>query len=302
MRLARTALAVACLSMLPGCGDRRGLNSLSAAGHRRRRARARTSIQAQLPDVVDHPAEHPGPRGGRQRRQRHQDRGAGLARPGDDAHQRRRASAREQHRHGRDDEPAGVGMHIELAPPADAPPEGELEERLGDPAVGGRHLPDHRADAGVGVDAAQRRRAGAACRRSTRRSPRRWRGRESRSAQPARRSWTSSSRSSISQTDDIISATESLNALVGAGGGEGRDRRQGAGDDSAGDLAVLADSREKIGETPSTHSAGPGAIATDTSTRPRNHRREPADIAPLLRNWPTRALLWPGSISSRPIW
>ena len=39
---------------------------------------------------------------------------------------------------------------------------GRAEERLGDSAVRGEHLSDHRADAGIGVDPAQRWRAGSA--------------------------------------------------------------------------------------------------------------------------------------------
>ncbi len=49
-------------------------------------------------------------------------------------------------------------LHVELAPPTDAPPQGKLHERVTDPAVARRFLPDGRADAGGAVAAAQRRR------------------------------------------------------------------------------------------------------------------------------------------------
>ena len=100
MRLVTAALAVACLSACSGMREWRGLNSLSAARHRRQRRRLLRHPGANA-RCGRHSAEHPGPRRRRQRRQRHQDRGAGLARTGDHAHQRRCPSTREQHRQGR---------------------------------------------------------------------------------------------------------------------------------------------------------------------------------------------------------
>ena len=49
-------------------------------------------------------------------------------------------------------------LHIELAPPTDAPPQGRLHDGSLIPLADGGRLPDHRADAGRGVAAAQRRR------------------------------------------------------------------------------------------------------------------------------------------------
>ncbi len=48
-------------------------------------------------------------------------------------------------------------QHIELAAPTDTAPAGQAEARSGDPAGVQRRLPDHRADAGRDLVAAQRR-------------------------------------------------------------------------------------------------------------------------------------------------
>ena len=49
-------------------------------------------------------------------------------------------------------------LHVELAPPTDVAPEGRLHDGSLIPLSQRRRLPDHRADAGRDLDAAQRRR------------------------------------------------------------------------------------------------------------------------------------------------
>ena len=152
-------LAVACLSAITGC-EWRGLNSLSLPGTEGSGDGSYT-IQAQLPDVVTIQQNT---------RVRVADVNVGnvtkievqdwhalvTMRINGDVHLPANSTAK-----------VGTtsllgGMHIELAPPTDEAPAGRTQERLGDSAVVGQHLPDHRADAGVGVDPAQRRRAGSA--------------------------------------------------------------------------------------------------------------------------------------------
>ena len=48
-------------------------------------------------------------------------------------------------------------LHIELAPPTDVPPEGRLHEGSLIPLSSAKQLPEHRADAGLDLAAAQRR-------------------------------------------------------------------------------------------------------------------------------------------------
>ena len=63
-------------------------------------------------------------------------------------------------------------MHIELAPPKDEPPLGQLEERVGHPVVAREHVSDHRADLGVGRRSCSTAADSVSCRKSPRRSPR----------------------------------------------------------------------------------------------------------------------------------
>ena len=110
-----------------------GSQLAESAGHRGQRRRFLHHPGA-VARCGYHPAEHPGPGRRRQRRQRHQDRGTGLACAGDHADQRRRPSARQRHRQGRADQPAGVAAHRTGAAHRRAAG-GRTQRRFADPAV-----------------------------------------------------------------------------------------------------------------------------------------------------------------------
>ena len=172
------------------------------------------------------------------------------------------------------------GMHIELAPPTNEPPQGELKNGSVIPLSSAEHLSDHRADVGVGVDPAQRRRAGPASgdQPGVREGDGGPRGRPAQPADPAGHLHRAAQR----QTDDIITATENLNSLVG----------QVAANDETVDkalttipqaLAVLADSRQKIADA--IDALGKfSAIATDTVNQTKeSFVANLRNMAPVLR-------------------
>jgi len=156
-------------------------------------------------------------------------------------------------------------MHIELAPPVDQAPEGQLKDGSVIPLSAASNLSHHRADLGLGVDPAQRRWLGQlqeinqafakalAVARTTCGAfcPA---GRLHRPAQrPDRRHHP---------------ATEKLNSLAGQVAASDEVRRQGAYRDPAA-LTVLADSRTKLADA--IDALGKfSAVGTSTvSTRPR---------------------------------
>ncbi len=136
----------------------------------------------------DHSGKHPGSGRRRQHRQRHQDRAPRLACAGHHAHQRRCPSAGQFDRQARTDQPARLDAHRTRAAQGRAAGR-PTEERVGHPVVAREHVSDHRADPGVGVDPAQRRRTRSAAgdHPGDRQGIRRPRKRHAQPAQPARR-------------------------------------------------------------------------------------------------------------------
>ena len=137
-------------------------------------------------------------------------------------------------------------LHIELAPPTDVAAAGQAARRLADPAGARRRLPDHRADAGGAVAAAQRRRG--------RPDPGHHQGvqhrvRRSRAgpAQPDRATRQVRRPTSTTRPDDIIAATESLNSLVGQFA-EQKPVLDKALETIPDALAVLKDQRDNLAE------------------------------------------------------
>ena len=171
-RVVASALIVACLSAIPGC-EWRGLNSLSLPGTEGSGDGSYT-IQAQLPDVVviqqNTRVRVADVNVGNVTKIEVQDWHALVTmRINGDVHLPANTTAKVG-------QTSLLGsMHIELAPPTDEPPQGELKRRFGDSAVVGparirppsRHWRRCRScSTAAGL---------ASCRRSTRRSPRRWR-------------------------------------------------------------------------------------------------------------------------------
>ena len=136
----------------------------------RRLARAELASAARCPGPRSRRVHHPGAdarrgqhrtelaRSGRRRhgRQRDQDRAAGLARVGDHGAQRRRRAARQRDGQAGPDQPAGFTAHRTGAADGRAAA-GQAARRLADPVVVGEQLPEHRADTGRDLAAAQRR-------------------------------------------------------------------------------------------------------------------------------------------------
>ncbi len=158
-RMLTGALVAACLTAIPGC-EWQGLNSLSLPGSEGTGDGSYT-IQAQLPDVVVIQ---------RNTRVRVADVNVGNVTKIEVQDWHALVTMRiDGNVHLPANSTAKVGqtsllgsMHIELAPPADQPPAGRTQGRFGDPVVQGQYVFDHRADVGIGVDPAQRRRAGPA--------------------------------------------------------------------------------------------------------------------------------------------
>ena len=176
------------------------------------------------------------------------------------------------------------GMHIELAPPANQPPQGELKNGSVIPLSSASTYPTtEQTLASVSIllnggGLGQLQEINQAFAKALE-------GREAdlRSLLTQLDTFVAQLNS---QTDDIITATENLNSLVG----------QVAANDETVDkalttipqaLAVLADSREKIA-TPSTHSASSAPSPPTPSTRPRNRSsRTCATWRRCCGNWPT---------------
>ena len=154
-RAVSAALAISCLCLLTSCGGWRGLNSLALPGTQGKGDGAYT-IQAQLPDVV---VIQPNTR------VRVADVNVGNV---------TKIEVQDWHAlvtmringgiHLPANSTAKVGqtsllgsMHIELAPPTDEAPKGQLKNGSVIPLSRASDVPDDRADPGVGGDSAQRR-------------------------------------------------------------------------------------------------------------------------------------------------
>ncbi len=183
-------------------------------------------------------------------------------------------------------------MHIELAPPVDQAARGGAEGRFGDTAVGGQHLPHHRADAGVGVSPAQRRRHSASSRRSTRPSPKALAGSRERHAQPADPAGHLHRPAQRRRPTTSSPPPRSLELA-----GRGRSRRSDQTVDKAPAptipqaLAVLADSRDQAGGRHRRTRQVQRHRRRRRSIRPRN-RSSPicATSRPCSASWPMPAL------------
>ena len=158
-------------------------------------------------------------------------------------------------------------LHVELAPPTDEPPEGKLHDGSLIPLASSERISDHRADAGRGVDAAQRRRHRPDPGHHQGVEHRVHRSRE-RSAQPDRAARHRSSATSTTRSDDIIAATDSLNNLVGQFADQKPvlDKALKTIPDA---LAVLKDQREQPGRRARRSWASSARWPPTRSTRPR---------------------------------
>jgi phospholipid/cholesterol/gamma-HCH transport system substrate-binding protein len=278
MRLVRAALAVACLSMLTGCGDWRGLNSLTLPGTEGS-GKGSYVIQAQLPDVVTIQQNT---------RVRVADVNVGNVTKIEVQDWHALVTMRikgDVHLPANSTATVGTtsllgGMHIELAPPANESPQGELKNGSVIPlSSAGAYPTTEQTLASVSIllnggGLGQLQEINQAFAKAMG-------GREA-----DLRSLLSQLDIFIAQlnrqTDDIITATENLNSLVG----------QVAANDETVDkalttipqaLAVLADSREKIANA--VDALGKfSAIATDTVNQTKeSFVANLRNMAPVLR-------------------
>ena len=178
------------------------------------------------------------------------------------------------------DQPAGRHAH-RAGPARQRAAAGRAHGRLGDSAGVGRHLPDHRADAGVGVDPAQRRRAGpgAGDQPGVRQGDGRPRGR---SAQPARPSWTSSSGRSTrrpttsSRPQRVSTPWSARSPRTTRPVGQGADHDSAGAGGAGGFTQKLADAVDALGKF--------SAIATDTVNQTKESLvANLRNMAPVLR-------------------
>ena len=179
--------------------------------------------------------------------------------------------------------PACLGsMHIELAPPKDEPPQGQLKNGSVIPLSSASTYPTTEQTLGLGVDPAQRRRAGSAA--GDQPSVRQGVGRSrKRHAQPADPAGQLHIRSTNDQTDDIIAATEQSQLVGRPGGGQGPGGRQGAHHDPAG-AGGTGGSRDQDWPTRSTSWASSAPSPPRRSIRPKNRSSNNLrNIAPVLR-------------------
>ena len=173
-------------------------------------------------------------------------------------------------------------LHVELAPPTDVPPQGRLHDGSLIPLSAGGDLPDHRADPGGAVAAAQRWRP--------RPDPRHHEGvqhrvRRSRAgpAQPASTQLDSSSANVNDQTGDIIAATDSLNNLVGQFA-EQKPVLDKALTTIPDALAVLKDQRDNLAEALDQFGKFSALAADSVNQTKDNLVKELKDLGPVLES------------------